>query len=90
MSHIQSAAVDERGGFMRRQHPALKACVCHGGEGGGVKVCVQAETPYVVLRACQLHQTVCLLKSHILGRFKSANKTTMLSQYILTSYCINY
>lgn len=26
MSHFQSAVVDERGGFMRRQHPAQKAC----------------------------------------------------------------
>lgn len=41
MSPIQSVVVDERGGFMSRQHPAQKACVCVRVRGGLGYVCRQ-------------------------------------------------
>ena len=83
MSPIQSAVADGRGGFYEQTASGTESmCVCVrvARRRGGGKVCVQAEIPYVALRACQLHRTVLLLKSHILGRFKSTNKTMTASQ----------
>lgn len=80
MSRIQrSAGVDERGGFLRGGGIRLGKHMCVLGceeGGGGVKVCVKAEIPYVAQRGCLLHHTALLLKSYMLGRFKSVNETS--------------
>ncbi len=78
MSHIQSAMVDERGSFMRRQHPAPKACVCQGW-GGGKGMRAGRDT-ICSPKGLSAAPNCLAFKSCTLGRFKSANKTTMLSQ----------